>query len=119
MRYLTGIELKIYLDSAMLGQAKSCTVALQADSHESASADTGRARTYLAGRTDWELVVSKLVLSMRQEHMRIGKTYQAELRTGDTDRLRGTVICTQVQAVVSEGNLVQCSVRFRGTGPLQ
>lgn len=121
MRYLTGSDIKVYTGETprLLGLAKSCTISLQADGHESASDVNGRARTYISGRTDWEVTVSKLMFYMRHDLMRIGQTYLITLKVDSTDQLSGSVICTQVQTTVQEGNLVKCSVRFKGTGALQ
>lgn len=118
--YLTGSDIKIYTGETpiLFGQAKSCTIVYRTDSHESAGIANGRMRTYIAGRTGWEVVVGKLVTNMRKDLLRIGQTVSITLKVDNSDKVTGTAIVTQCQLTVQEGNLVQCSVRFLGTGAL-
>ena len=118
--FLTGNDIKVYTGATplLIGQAKSCTISTHADGHESASATNGKAKTYLAGRTDWEVTVAKLVAYMRHDLLRIGQVVTLTMGVDNADKLSGTGICTQCTMVVQEGNLVQLSVRIKGTGEL-
>lgn len=118
--FLTGHDIKVYIGETpiLLGHAKSCTINLMADEHETTSATDGTARSSIAGRTGWEVTVSKLVFYMRHDLLRIGKTFTLTMGVDGTDKLTGTAICTQSQLMVQEGNLVKCSVRFLGSGAL-
>lgn len=118
--FLTGNDIKIYTGETplLLGKAKSCTIVYRSDTHESASMTSGRARTYMAGRKGWEVMVSKLVPYMRHDMLKLGQTFHLTLKVDSTDKVEGDAICTQCQLTVQEGNLVQCSVRFLGTGAL-
>lgn len=118
--FLTGNDIKIYTGSpaVILGQAKSCSIEVQADAKESASATTGNIRTSVVGRKDWEVTVSKLVVDMQQDVLRIGQAVFLTLKVNNTDKVSGNAYCTQCTLVVQEGNLVQCSVRFKGNGEL-
>lgn len=118
--FLTGNNIKIYTGSpaVILGQAKSCSIELHADAKDSASATNGNSRTSIVGRTEWDVTVSKLVVDMKQDVLRIGQAVFLTMKVDNTDKVSGNAYCTQCTLVVQEGNLVQCSVRFKGNGPL-
>lgn len=118
--FLTGNDIKVYTGATpvLIGQAKSCSIDVNASAKESASATNGKARTYLVGRTDWEVTVGKLVAYMRHDVLRNGQTVALTIGVDNTDKVSGTAYVTQCTLVVQEGNLVQCSVRLKGTGPL-
>jgi hypothetical protein len=118
--YLTGNDIKVYTGATPLlfGHAKGCSIVVGADVHESASVTNGKARTYLVGRTDWEVTVGKFVAYMRHDLLHIGQTVTLTIGVDNTDKVTGTAYITQVTLAVQGGNLVQCSVRFKGTGAL-
>ena len=104
-----------------IAAAKSCTITTRADVMESSSPASGTARTFVPGRTSWEVLVSTLVLSISDIVLRRGNTYTLSWKERkDTFYVAymGTAICTEAQLVGSEGNLAQGSLRFQGTGEI-
>lgn len=96
----------------------------QCDLIEKASSTQQAYREYRAGRKEWSLNVSVLVLNNAQSNVRdllkVGETYNvaSKDRTG-TYQVAGTCICTQCKQSYQEGNLAYGSFAFKGTGALQ
>lgn len=103
-----------------IAAAKSCSIVRQSDTVEISDPTMGRAKTYLAGRTGWQVVVNSLLLAMKSNLMRVGNTYTITMSIAgsNTDKLTGTAICTECQITGTVGNLAQGSFRFLGSGSL-
>ena len=119
---IQGKDLKVYEGSGVtmtaIALAKSCTIVTQSDALETSSPSSSRARTYTPGRTGWTVTVNKLMSNMKADLLRIGGTFTLTMMVNENDKLTGTAICTEVQLVATVGNLVQCSVKFLGSGEL-
>lgn len=117
-----GKDILIYEGSTPtpIAAAKSCTISTDADTKETSSPDSGTAKTFVAGRTSWNVSVSMLVLAVKDNLLRVGQTYTLTMgvRGSETDRLTGTAICTQCQITGTVGNLAQGSIAFLGSGDL-
>ena len=104
-----------------IAAAKSCTIITRADTIENSSPASGTARTFVPGRTSWEVTVSTLVLSISGIILRRGQTYTLSWKERNETfytAYMGTAICTEAQIVGSEGNLAQGSIRFLGSGDI-
>ena len=118
---IKGKDIRVYEGSSPteIAYSKSCSVIVTSEVKEVSSPISARARTYIAGRTGWEVIVSKLLTSMKYDLLRVGNTYTLTFGVVDSDdQLSGTAICTEVQVVGSIGNLAQCSIKFLGSGEL-
>lgn len=100
-----------------IAAAKSCTITLGVDTKETSSPTSSSARTFVAGRTSWQVSVSTLVTSVSGLLLRVGNTYTLTVGvSGDT--LSGTAICTDCQIEGSVGALAKGSINFLGSGEL-
>lgn len=120
---IKGHDLMIFegVPAKAIAAAKSCSITTRADVVESSSPASGTARTFVPGRTSWEVTVSTLVLSIAGIILRRGQTYTLSWKERKETfyvAYMGTAICTEAQLVGSEGNLAQGSLRFQGTGEI-
>ena len=120
---IKGHDLMIFegVPAHAIAAAKSCTIITRADTIESSSPASGTARTFVPGRTSWEVTVSTLVLSISGMILRRGQTYTLSWKERNETfyaAYMGTAICTEAQIVASEGNLAQGSLRFQGSGEI-
>ena len=103
-----------------IGAAKSCDIVVNTDEIETASADSGQWRTYIKGRSDWEMTVSVLVtdvVSVLNSGVEATMTCQLAGKPGKT-YLTGNVICTSARIIGTVGNLTTGAYKFRGNGEL-
>ena len=103
-----------------IGAAKSCDIVVNTDEIETASADNGQWRTYIKGRSDWEMTVSVLVtdvVSVLNSGVEATMTCQIAGKPGKT-YLTGNVICTSARIIGTVGNLTTGAYKFRGNGEL-
>lgn len=70
-----GRNLIIKLDGKAIAAAKSCDIQIQTDMIEVSSPTAGRYRKYIAGRTDWSVNTSHLVVSPLADLQMTGKEY--------------------------------------------
>ena len=102
---------------------KSHDITNQCDLIEKASASQQTFKEYIAGRADWAINVSYLVLqdanSNIEDLMKVRQTYRICIkgRTG-TYNLYGDAICTQCKQSYQQGNLAVGSFALKGTGAL-
>ena len=102
---------------------KSQEVQTQADTIEKASASQQQWREFIAGRKEWSVNVSYLVLqdanSNVEDLLKVGNTYAIRIkgRTG-TYYIGGSAICTQCKQTYQVGNISVGSYGFKGTGAL-
>lgn len=123
---LHGKELKIYGSGAstpLVAMAKSCDISVTSDSIETASPDTGVWRTYIAGRREWSVSVSYLVMAgqVANDILRVGDVVTLVIKedTSGSTTLTGTAIVQDCQITATKGNLSQGSFKFQGSGALQ
>ena len=102
---------------------KSHDIQNQCDVIEKASALQQTFKEYIAGRADWAINVSYLVLqdanSNIEDLLKVRQTYRICIkgRTG-TYNLYGDAICTQCKQSYQQGNLAVGSFALKGTGAL-
>ena len=118
-----GRNLIISDTNGALAASKSCTVNVQAKTIETASPTQGRWTNYIFGLISWSLSTTHLVKApadpatghpLRDLALRVGQSYDF---TADT--LHGSALCTSFKVTATRGNLIQCSLEFKGNGPLQ
>lgn len=111
--------------STIIAATKSHDITVACDTVETASPTQGDWRQYLAGRKEWELSTSWLLVSQgfNTQMLRVGNTYSITIGKRNlnqiADSLTGSVICTQAHITATRGSLVQGSFKFKGTGQLQ
>ena len=102
---------------------RSHDVQNQCDVIEKASATQQTFKEYVAGREEWGINVSYLVLqdanSNIEDLLKVRQTYRICIkgRTG-TYNLYGDAICTQCKQSYQQGNLAVGSFALKGTGAL-
>lgn len=99
---------------------KSDDIQTQADTIEKSSATNQLWREYIAGRNEWSVNVSYLVLASAKilDLLLVGQTYDVTVTSGQTT-MSGKAILTSVKQTYSIGALAKGSFSFQGTGPLQ
>ena len=120
MAYIKGKDVLIFMSGQRIGAAKSCDIVVNTDEIETASADNGQWRTYIKGRSDWEMTVSVLVtdvVSVLNSGVEATMTCQIAGKPGKT-YLTGNVICTSARIIGTVGNLTTGAYKFRGNGEL-
>lgn len=115
-----GKDIIIYEGSdepVAIAASKSCTIDKQAGTVETSSPASGTARSYASGRTDWVCTMNNLVLSVKDNMLRVGETYFITMgvRGSSTDTITGYAICTECNITGTVGNLAQGSFRFQGS----
>ena len=106
-----------------LGAVKSNDISTDADTNEVASSTSGVWKEYIAGRKDWSVNVSYLVLADADmlELLNVGTTYSLKIggrSATDANTLTGTAILTTCKITATQGNLAQGSFQFKGSGAL-
>lgn len=110
--------------STIVAATKSHDITVTCDTIETASPTQGQWREYLAGRKEWELSTSWLLVSQgfNTQMLKPGYTYSITIGQRATptisNSLTGNVICTQAHITATRGSLVQGSFKFKGTGTL-
>jgi predicted secreted protein len=123
MAVVLGKDIRIYAGTSgttpIIAGAKSCTISEKCDLIEKASANNQTSKEFVAGRTEWEINISHLVV--------VGSEYQGLLKVNTTVSLSvvvnnvrktGTAICQQADIGGAVGTLATGSVKLKGTGPL-
>lgn len=120
---LNGRDLIIYegIPAIAIAAAKSCSIAVHADVEETSSPSSSTDRTFVPGRTTWEISVSTFVLAVPQFTLKPGQIYTLSWKLRDSyfaTAQKGTAICTDAQVDATVGNLAQGSLKFKGSGPI-
>ena len=123
MAVILGRNIFIYAGDSgttpVIAAAKSCTISEKCDLMEVASASNQTSKQFMAGRTEWEISISHLIVSSNE--------YQGMLKVGTSltisvvingVRKTGTAICNQADIGGAVGNLATGSIHLKGTGPL-
>lgn len=111
-------------DFTPFAAVKSHDIQNQCDVIEKASATQQRYKEYIAGRAEWGINVSYLVLqdanSNIEDLMKVRQTYRICIkgRTGEY-ALYGDAICTQCKQSYQNGSLAVGSFALKGTGELK
>lgn len=128
---MTGHDLLLYFEyqdegSTLwlpFGCSKSHEIKGDVEEIEISSPTSGVWRQYLTGRKEWSVTCSYLVLAKEQlrDLLEIGNTFNVcfkQRNEQNSTGLSGTCFLKSVIITASEGNLVQGSFTFRGTGAL-
>ena len=100
--------------------AKSCKLSVKGETIEISSASNSRWKEFIAGREEWEVSTSHLVMSANSigsYKNLVGTTLQVRFGTA-SEYISGNAICTQFEVDAATGSLAKGSFRFQGTGPL-
>lgn len=121
MAVIHGKYVQIYAGSSLvISAAKSCTIRKNADTIETASSNSGTARTFVAGRTSWSVELNHLVTydDNKGGIPKVGNQYSLVIKVGTTTILSGSAICTEATITATKGAISQGSIKFQGTGAL-
>lgn len=119
----TGNYIIVYRDNTVIAGVKSNDISTGADIIEVASNSSGAWKEYISGRKDWSLSVSYLLLTDAGmlELLNVGTTYTLKVggRTAtNANTLTGDAIMTDCKITATNGNLVQGTFTFKGSGAL-
>lgn len=123
MGVVLGRNIFIYAGNSgttpVIAAAKSCTISEKCDLMEVASASNQTSKEFLAGRTEWEISISHLVVSSNeyQGMLKVGTSFSISVVINGV-RKTGTAICNQADIGGAVGNLATGSIHLKGTGPL-
>ena len=123
MAVILGRNIFIYAGDSgttpVIAAAKSCTISEKCDLMEVASASNQTSKQFLAGRTEWEISISHLVVSSNeyQGMLKVGTSFTISVVINDV-RKTGTAICNHADIGGAVGNLATGSIQLKGTGPL-
>ena len=115
---LHGENIKIYSSGEIIASATSCTIETLADASEKSSATSARSKDFIAGRTGWKVILSKLINNINQDLIMAGNEYILTMYVSNSDMLTGKAICTEVQTDFTISKLAQGSCTFIGNGEL-
>ena len=123
MGVVLGKNIHIYAGttgtSPLIAGARSCTISSKTDLIEKASASNQTSKEFIAGRTEWEIAISHLVVSSNeyQGMLKVGTSFSISVVINGV-RKTGTAICNQADIGGAVGNLATGSIHLKGTGPL-
>ena len=123
MAVILGRNIFIYAGDSgttpVIAAAKSCTISEKCDLMEVASASNQKSKEFIAGRTEWEISISHLVVSSNeyQGMLKVGTSFTISVVINSV-RKTGTAICNQADIGGAVGNLATGSIHLKGTGPL-
>lgn len=115
-----GNVIYIGLDGTKIAALKSCKLSNGCETIEIASPSTGAWRAFIAGRKEWSMACSWLVMStsaMKTNALSVGTSYTITFTDGTTT-LTGTAICVKAEVDAAVGALVKGSFQFQGSGSL-
>jgi hypothetical protein len=119
--------------SYIIGGAKSCRLSADGDMIEISSADSAKAREFIAGRTSWQVTINYLVADFKRIQNINGSQLTTILSVGNkftlyfgersssaigTNYVSGSAFLKNVDIVATQGNLIQGSLVFQGSGEL-
>ena len=121
---MNGNNIIVYWNGTAIASVKSNSIKTKADTIETASPTNGEWKTHIAGRKEWQLSVSYLILtdSGVRDLLKTGNTYTIKMKgrnAADSDGVTGTATLTNCDITATRGNLVTGSFQFVGNGPLQ
>ena len=105
--------------SPIIAAAKSCTVSMKCDTEEKASSISATDKEFRAGRSEWEISLSHLVVTDAPFDgiLKVKGTYTLSVVIGNT-RKTGTAICMTANLGAPVDGLAKGNVKFQGSGPL-
>jgi predicted secreted protein len=124
---LQGKNLIIVVNSSVIAAAKSCTLNVDCEKIKVSSPTDGQWEHVIAGMKSWSISTSHLVKAdtasdtpIRDAVARVGQTYTIRVQVNGLthDLLTGSALCHTFQVTATNGNLMQGSFKFTGSGPL-
>ena len=120
---LNGNKVLIYLNGTAIASCKSCEVQTDCGVIEVASASEQVWQQFIAGRKTWAATAGFLILANAdvQKLLQVGQTVTLKFKGrdgADSTGVSGTAIIRTCRITSSQGNLVQGSFAFQGTGAL-
>lgn len=82
---LHGRNLIIKIDGTAIAGARSCDITRQCDTIEVSSPLSGKDRSFIPGRTDWQVSTSHLVTTPMADIMQVGSVVELSMEMPDTD----------------------------------
>ena len=123
MGVVLGKDIHIYAGttgtSPLIAGSRSCTISSKCDLMETASATNQTSKEFIAGRTEWDVAISHLVMA--------GSEFEGMLKNGTTVsisvvinnvRKTGTAIVNSDDIGGAVGNIATGSIHLKGSGPL-
>lgn len=119
---ILGKNIFILLSSgtAIAAGIKTCRLSAGCNTIDVASTTSAQAREFIAGRTEWSMSCSWLLVAesdVRTNILKVGQTYTLRFGTADS-YVSGAVICTRCDVDANIQNLANGSFEFKGTGEL-
>lgn len=123
---MTGKDITVILSQNNTALASTCIksqdIQTQSDAIEVASSTQQDWKEFVAGRKEWSLTVSYLVLSSAKvaDLLYVGQVFDISIKEvgSSSSILTGTALMTAVKQVAAVGNLCQGSYSLKGSGPL-
>lgn len=128
MAIVHGRHLIVHKEGMAIAAAKSCTLSSSCELIEISSPNTGTYREYIAGRKEWSVRLSRLVLENQtfEETMDVGTRYDISMLVPNRDDFSfsyfavvGSAILTKCEIAATVGNLAQGVIEFKGSGVLR
>ena len=109
--------------STPLAAAKSCEIDKTADAKEISSVTSGQDREFVAGRRTWRVTVNYLVPASGEAMSKldmVGGMFNLSMyiRGRTDDKRSGNALLIESKITATDGNLVQGSWVFQGSGAL-
>ena len=119
----TGNYIIVYRNGTAIAGVKSNDIQADCDLIEVASSTSGKWKEYIAGRSDWSVNVSYLLLadSDMLELLNQGTTYTLKIggrSATNANTLTGQAILKVCKITATNGNLANGSFQFQGSGAL-
>lgn len=108
--------------NALIAGSTSCEIDIQKDLLETSSPDSGKYRTYIAGRVDWTINVAYLVSAPLVDLKTIEDDQPVTIRVkvrGENNYLQGSALFQTCHITATRGNLSQGTFVLRGNGKLE
>ena len=120
---ILGNNILIYRNGTAIAGTVSNEIQSGAELIEISSPTSGQWKEYIAGRKNWSINVSYLVLAYNgvRDLLNVGTTYTLKFRgrnSSDATGVQGTAILKSCKITATKGNIVQGSFQFTGTGNL-
>lgn len=126
---VNGYKIIIKLDGTAIAATKSNEINVGCETIETASSTNGDWKSHIAGRKEWSVTTSFLLLSDADIKNRLypggtlamGETYTLTIcsnGSSGTTHLTGTAILNRYQVAATVGNLVTGNFSFIGTSAL-
>ena len=118
---LLGNTILIKLNGETIAAQKGGKISTECETIDTASPNSGAWKTRLAGRKDWSLSCSWLVVTssaLKTHALCVGTVYTITITDGTTT-MTGSAICKRCEADLNMASLVKGSFVFEGNGELQ